>query len=83
MGASRINGIKTHLERLSDDELESHMSFAHGRVEAAGHDLELLGIESARRFAVAEHTGETAMGELIEFPGQQRLDGFDGTPPAA
>ena len=85
----RINGIKTHLERLSDEELENHMGFAHERIERATADLEALGIESARRFAAAEslgsvisHTFQTP--NVVElFPGQPSLPGFDGPQPAA
>lgn len=68
---ARINGIKTHLEALSDEELENHMSYAHQRVEDAVHDLETLGIESALRFALAEEIGETAMADVVQlFNGQ-------------
>lgn len=64
MSAQRINGIKTHLERFSDAELESSMEFAHQRIDAATHDLELLGIESARRYALAD----MALQDTVEFP---------------
>lgn len=79
MSVSRINGIKTHLERLSDGELENHMSYAHERIEASVADLELLGIESARRFAAGEVAGEVTMAQVIQFP-QPRL--FDFPEPA-
>jgi len=60
----RIHGIKTELHHLSDDELEAHMGYAHGRVDAAVHDLELLGQESARRFALAD----AALQDTVEMP---------------
>lgn len=64
---ARINGIKTNLERLSDAELENHMSYAHERIEGNVRDLEALGIESARRFAVGEELGEAAMAQVIQL----------------
>lgn len=71
---ARINGIKTHLEALSDEELENHISYAHQRVEDAVRDLETLGIESALRFSIQEQIGETALAEVIELhPGQGTL----------
>lgn len=60
----RINGTKLNLERLSDDELEANMGFCHDRIERATGDLEALGIESARRFAL----GDMALQDTVEFP---------------
>lgn len=60
----RINGIKMDLGKLTDDELEANMGHAHLRISAASHDLEKLGIESARRFALAE----TALQDTVELP---------------
>lgn len=59
---ARINGIKTHLERLTDDELEANMGYCHDRIESAVRDLEALGIESARRY------GEAALQDTVEIP---------------
>lgn len=70
---ARINGIKTNLGRLSDVELENHMSYAHERIEASVRDLEALGIESARRFAAGEVLADVGMAQIIEFPGQGTL----------
>jgi hypothetical protein len=50
----RINGIKMDVGRLTDDELEANMGYAHGRADAASAELETLGVESARRFAEAD-----------------------------
>lgn len=88
MSAQRINGIKTHLERFSDEELERSMEYAHQRIDAATHDLELLGIESARRFALADAAlQDTVEFEPIQDPNQGKLFHFptpDGpTPPTA
>lgn len=78
---ARINGIKTHLERLSDEELENYMGYAHERIERGVQDLEALGIESALRFAVSEDLGEVAMAQVIQLhPNQGTL--FPN-PPAA
>lgn len=71
----RINGIPTRLHRLSDDELEAHMGFAHGRIEAGEHDLEALGVESARRFSASEQPTEEL--PVQETRGQLRLVDFD------
>jgi hypothetical protein len=60
----RINGIKANLARYSDDELEANMGFAHERIENGVRDLEALGIESARRFAL----GDMALQDTVEFP---------------
>lgn len=60
----RINGIKMDLSRLTDDELEGSMAYCHDRAEGAYADLEKLGIESARRFAL----GETALADVIQIP---------------
>lgn len=48
----RINGIKMDLGKVSDDEIESMMGHTWERLEASQADLEKLGIESARRFAL-------------------------------
>lgn len=60
----RVNGEVVRLHRLSDDEIETYMAGAHGRIEAATHDLEVLGIESARRYALAD----AALSDTVEFP---------------
>lgn len=60
----RINGEVVRLHRLSDDEIETYMGSAHARIEAASHDLETLGIESARRYALAD----AALSDTVEFP---------------
>lgn len=60
----RINGIKMDLARLSDDEIETNMGHCHTRIDSATQDLEALGIESARRFGLAE----TALQDTVEFP---------------
>lgn len=52
---TRINGVKTHLERLTDAELENHMLYAHERIERGVRDLEALGIESAGSFTISEN----------------------------
>lgn len=71
---ARINGIKTNLERLSDAELENHMSYAHDRIEASVRDLEALGVESARRFTAGEVLADQALAQVIELhPGQGTL----------
>jgi hypothetical protein len=83
----RINGNVTRLHHLSDDELEAHMGYAHARIDAAAHDLELLGQESARRFAIAD----LALQDTVELPvidaNQGQLFHFptrpDFTPPDA
>lgn len=59
---ARINGVKTHLERMTDDELEAAMGYAHDRIESNVRDLEALGIESARRY------GEAALQDTVEIP---------------
>ncbi len=50
----RIDGIKMDLSKMTDQELEQAMQYTHDRLEAHAHDMELLGIESARRFAETE-----------------------------
>lgn len=44
------------------------MIAAHDRVWAGERDLERLGQESARRFAIAEEAGELTMGQILQFP---------------
>lgn len=61
----RINGIKTDIGKLSDEEIAAEVGYAHNRIEAGVSDLEKLGIESARRFAASE-----AIGKIIPFPDQ-------------
>ena len=64
MNVHRISGVKMNLERLTDDELEANMGFCHDRIESAIGDLEALGIESARRYAL----GDMALQDTVEFP---------------
>ena len=78
----RINGIKTDLGRLSDDELENHMQYAHERIGRATDDLDILGQESARRFDAAEQVGEVSLATVIELFPQETIPGLDGGQPA-
>ena len=78
----RIDGIVVNLGALSDESLEAYMGYAHKRAERAEHDLELLGIESARRFALAD----MALQDTIEFEPLHLVDPNQGSfdlPPEA
>lgn len=76
----RINGEVVRLHRLTDDEIEGYMGAAHNRIERSVQDLEILGIESARRFAESEVAIE-GLAQVIQFPGQGVL--FDSLPDGA
>lgn len=75
----RINGNVTHLHRLGDDEIESMMGYTHARIDAAVADLEVLGCESARRFAAGEALGPLATVHQLHPAGQLELPGFPPT----
>lgn len=49
-GVARINGVKMHLDKLTDTEIDNMVGYTHERIEGAVSDLEALGIESARRW---------------------------------
>lgn len=67
----RINGIKTHMERWSDDEVVNGISYAVERRRAAERDLNtLLGVAGVRGLIQPEPVVDEAQGQLfvIETP---------------
>lgn len=72
----RINGDLMRLHQLTDDELDGVIAHTFVRVERAAGDLETLGQEAARRFAIAGGVGEAVMARVYQFPGQMELPGF-------
>lgn len=52
MEAVRINGIKEHLDRLSDDELAGYLVHTAERIDQVNADMGLLQGELHRRFNV-------------------------------
>ena len=71
----RINGTKFDLARLTDEELEANMGYAHDRIEGGVRDLEALGIESARRFSA----DEVAFDGIVLYMESYRPDPNQGT----
>lgn len=68
----RINGVKTHLDALSGDELQNMIDYATVRRERADNDVFVLTDELMRR----------TPDNVIPFPaiGQLALDGFEDGP---
>ena len=84
----RIFGNKVALHSLSEESLEAYMGYAHDRIDDAYKDLEKLGQESARRFALAETAlQDTVETPVLDDPNQGRLFHLptspDFTPPDA
>lgn len=70
----RINGIATRLHGLTNDELNNNIGYAFDRMNAAGHDLNVLQEELGRR------GGQLVLGETVTaFPVPEP----DLTPPTA
>lgn len=63
---TRIAGEKTHLHRLSDEELGGHLFHASARLEAAQADIDILQAELHKRFNVELPLGEIALESYAE-----------------
>ena len=63
----RIDGIKTHLHGLSDEELSQQLFHASARLEGAQADIETLHGELHRRFNNALPLGEYALEGYAEI----------------
>lgn len=82
MEVARIDGIKTHLDHLTDEELAGHLMYAANRVEAAQGDLNTLQNELFRRMNIelpfdVPILGNTAIREEIDY--DQALQGYSET----
>lgn len=72
MEVARIDGIKTHLDRLSDEELAAELMYAAERIDRADADMLILQNELHRRtntpLELYTPLGHTAIGGELTDP---------------
>lgn len=71
--------------RLTDDELESNMARIHNQFVHLDHELEILGIESSRRYFLEESVALEGLATVTELRprGDAQLRLFDHPDDAA